>query len=146
MTLTDEQVAALRELITHVWPDELESACEYVRDGEDVASHLFSHVVTLDNALEGTSNTPEQYLRDEGVESSEEADDEEEDEAVSASEPFIHYELFDANGVSVEQDNQPATEAAAAVSRFVYLHGGDPDEGGRGAQEGRVEFGPARRD
>jgi hypothetical protein len=58
--------------------------------------------------------------------------------------PEIKVELRDASHNLVEGPTLAPGLAAAKAFRFVLLHGADPDEGGRGAQEGTIHFEPMR--
>lgn len=51
--------------------------------------------------------------------------------------------FLDAGGVHVETYTGPAREAIQKAVVFLLLHGCDPEEGGRDAMSGTIEFDPA---
>jgi hypothetical protein len=54
----------------------------------------------------------------------------------------IRMTLRDAHGNVVEEGVYTPEEARKAAAQFVFLHGSDPEENGRGAQAGSIRFEP----
>jgi hypothetical protein len=50
--------------------------------------------------------------------------------------------LLDANGTVVEEGVFTPRQAQEKAAQFILLHGADPEESGRGAKPGSVEFEP----
>lgn len=52
-------------------------------------------------------------------------------------------ELFDRHANRISIKTLPVEEALASVQQFVLLHGTDPDEDGKDADRGSINFWPA---
>ena len=65
---------AIKAVLACSWHEELEDAQTQLNEEEDISDHLFSHLVTLDNFVDGLDRTPLSYLDQEGGEEEEEND------------------------------------------------------------------------
>ena len=64
--------AALAKVLEYLWSDEEEHCLDRMADEDyDGSSHIFCHLVTLDNALHGTSYTVADYKHKEDDEEDE---------------------------------------------------------------------------
>jgi len=54
---------AVNAVIDYLWDDELESARDFVKEGESLRDHIFESLVVLDNWLHGRSATAASYLK-----------------------------------------------------------------------------------
>ncbi len=52
-------------------------------------------------------------------------------------------ELIDKDGNQISRKVQPVDEAVDAIVNFVELHGTDPDEDGKDAARGSINFWPS---